>query len=131
MITVVARWDEKQIPCNIEWQLYRQLRGAFKVDRFVFVPINPTMMNHGGVHQFETMDEALENCTGKRVFLEPTGKKELCDIPSGDIVLIIGNTDENNLKYSSESETYKIKTTGATELYGSNAAAIALSYRVE
>ena len=57
--------------------------------------------------------------------------KSLSDIPfTGDIILIIGNTDRNNIQYAQESETYRINSVNVTDLYGVNAAAIALAYRI-
>ena len=111
--------------------MYRQLKGAFKVDRFIFTPIKSDLLNHGAIDQYETIDEALEKCVGQRIFLEATGEKSLFDIPDGDIVLIIGNTNENNLKQSQESERYSIAAPCRSDLYGVNAAAIALASMVK
>ena len=111
--------------------MYRQLKGAFKIDRFIFIPIDPAMESYGSIKQYSTMKEALTNCTGKRIFLEHTGLKNLSDIPTDeDIVLIVGNTEQNNIKHALKSETYRINTPGNTDLYGVNAAAIALAHRV-
>ena len=130
MITVIARWDTTQLPCETEWRMYRQLKGAFNVDRIIFTAIDPTLISYGGFEQFGTMEEAIASCIGERVFLEPTGVKSLSEIPVGDIVLVVGNTNQNNLSSSLESERYKINSPAATELYGVNAAAIALAHRV-
>lgn len=130
MITIVARWDEVQLPPETEWRMYRQLRGAFNVKRFAFTPIAPDLLSYGGVDQYNTMEEALANAVGERVFLEATGTKTLSDIPDGDIVLIIGNTNESNVKHSLESERYRINAPRNADLYGVNAAAIALAFRV-
>ena len=130
MITVVARWDEAQLPPETEWRMYRQLRGAFKVDRFIFTPIAPDLLSYGGVNQFDTMEEALDSAVGQRVFLEATGEKTLADIPEDDIVLIIGNTNQSNVKHSHKDERYRIDAPNNIDLYGVNAAAIALAYRV-
>lgn len=128
MITVVARWEQTQMPPEVEWQLWRQLRGAFEIDRLVFVPERPEMKAYH-VDQYSTMEEALASTVGQRVFLEPTGTKGMHDIPEGDIVLITGNTDNDNLQFAKEDETYKIKSPRRTHLYPSEAAAIALAVR--
>ena len=73
------------------------------------------------------MEEALENAQGSRVFLEPKGEKDVSEIPDGDIVLVLGDTNQDNLPLAKEGETYRIDTPGKTVLYGCNAAAIALN----
>ena len=127
MITIIARWEESQMPPMVEWQLWRQLRGAFKINRLIFVPV--LLPDNYHVEQFDTMGEALDAAVGQRVFLEPTGSKGMFDIPDGDIVLITGDTDSNNLAYAKADETYSIKSPQRTVLYPSEAAAIALAIR--
>jgi hypothetical protein len=78
------------------------------------------------------MRQALDSVEGERVFLEPSGERTVAWIPEGDIVLVVGNTAENNLAYASVDETYRIDTEGTDDhnhLYGSNAASIALAIR--
>ena len=128
MITIVARWETTQMPAETEWQLWRQLRGAFKVKRFVFVPCIPEMDNYS-FDQFDSMEEALESCEGKRAFLEPTGYNTVHELPQDDIVLILGNSAMSNIEHANVNETHKIFSDTPTHLYGSNAAAIALALR--
>jgi hypothetical protein len=131
MITIVARWETTQMSPEVEWQMWRQLRGAFKVKRFVFVPCIPEMDNYS-FDQFDTMEEALASCEGERVFLEPGGYKTMHQIPQGDIVMVFGNSAKGNFDHALVNETYQIFTEGGTahnHLYGSNAAAIALAIR--
>ena len=116
------------MPPIVEWQLWRQLRGAFKINRLIFTPIAPDMESYHLI-QFATMEEALASAEGERVFLEPTGTKGMGELPQGDIVLITGNTNKNNLAYASTGETYSIKSDASTHLYPSEAAAIALAIR--
>ena len=116
------------MPPETEWQLWRQLRGAFKVKRFVFVPRVPEMDNYS-FDQFDSMEEALESCKGERVFLEPTGYQPVLAIPTDDIVLILGNSAMSNMEHAKLDEHYKIFSDANTHLYGSNAAAIALALR--
>jgi len=124
MITVIARWDHTQLPSDTEWAMWNQMKGAFCIDRLVFVP---ALLNLGGIEEFDTMEEALASSTGQRVFLEPTGDKVVSEIPSGDIVVVVGNTGENNLQHAAQGETYRIEVHGRFgHLYGVNAAAIAL-----
>jgi hypothetical protein len=116
-----------------EWQLWRQLRGAFKVKRFVFVPRVPEMDNYS-FDQYDTMSEALETCmdAGELVFLEPGGYKNMHQIPQGDIVMVFGNSAMSNVEHALVNQTYQIFTEGGeahNHLYGSNAAAIALAIR--
>jgi len=128
LITIIARWEQAQMPPINEYQLWRQVKGAFRVQRMVFVPITPGM---GDFHleQYATMEEALAACSGERVFLEPKGTKGMADIPQGDIVLITGDTDHSNMEHAQADETYKVKTDMPTKLYGCEAAAIALAIR--
>lgn len=111
-----------------EYQLWRQIVGAFRVARMIYVPIASGMENHH-LEQYATIEEALAVAEGERVFLEPLGTKGLGDIPSGDIVLITGNTDHNHLAIAAEGETYQIKSPQKTALYPSEAAAVALAVR--
>lgn len=114
-----------------EWKLWRQLKGAFGIKRFIFVPVQDYMKGNS-FEQYDTMEEALSKCEGERVFLEPTGYKSVAEIPMGDITLIIGNSSLDNMKHARVNETYTINTpAGPTKahLYGSNAAAIALAIR--
>ena len=128
MITIIARWEQQQMPPQVEYQLWRQLRGAFKIDRLIFTPVLPQMFDYH-VDQFDTMEEALASTMDELVFLEPTATNGLLDMPQGDIVLILGNTSKNNLAYAKTEETYSIQTPQRTHLYPSEAAAIALSIR--
>ena len=128
MLTVIARWENSQMPPVVEWQLWRQLRGAFKINRLIFTPVMPEMADFH-VDQFDTMDDALASAVGERVFLEQTGSKGMLDIPDGDIVLITGNTTTDNLAYANADETYRIKSPQRTKLYPSEAAAVALAIR--
>lgn len=135
MLTVVSRWETSQLHPLEEWQLWRQLRGAFGIDRFVMVPKQEDFDRVSIIDQFDTMEEALAFCEGRgeRVFLEPNGRKTMAEIPKGDIVLICGNTPQSNMMYAKIGEMYAISTKGETRhnhLYGPNAAAIALAIRL-
>ncbi len=133
MVTVVARWESSQMSADLEWRMWRQLRG-FGINRFVFTPIAP---EHEGVNieQYETMEEALAATAdaGVRVFLEPGGEKTMNDLPSrdNDIVIILGNTENSNAQFADADEMYKITGVGRVDMYPTSAAAIALAYWVE
>jgi len=103
--------------------MYRQFRAL--ADRYVFTPIDQGVASYtnNSIDQYETMEEALSTCKGKRIFLEPKAKKVLKKLPKGDIVIVIGNTNENNLEFSKEIERYSLN---GPQLYGVNAAAVAL-----
>ncbi len=128
MITIIARWEDAQMLPQYEYQLWRQLKGAFEVNRIIYTGIVPNIESYQ-LEQYATMEEALAVAVGARVFLEPTGTKGLLDIPTGDIVLITGNTNNNNLVHAQAGETYKIASPASTHLYPSEAAAIALAVR--
>jgi len=130
MITIITRWEESQMPSQVEWQLWRQLRGAFKITKIVFTPVIEEMKIHK-VDQYDTMADCIWNNegAGELVFLEPTGYNPVGDIPQGDIVMVLGNTDHDNMKYAKVNETYKIASPQRTALYPTEAAAIALAIR--
>lgn len=115
------------MPPIVEWQLWRQLRGAFKIDRLIFTPVLLDKAYH--VDQVDTMEEALDSAEGQRVFLESSGRQSVSAIPKGDIVMILGNTDHDNTKYALFDETYRINSPQRTALYPTEAAAIALAIR--
>lgn len=121
MLTVIYRPETNQLPPDVEAKIWRQIKGAFRIQKLIAVP-----------GDFDTMRQALDAVQGERVFLEPSGERTVAWIPEGDIVLVIGNTAENNLAYAAADETYRIATEGTADhnhLYGSNAAAIALAIR--
>lgn len=114
---------------TLEWRMWRQLRGAYEIDRFVFVPVLEQMEGYSFM-QYDTMKEALASLSEftSRVFLEPTGYKGMHDLPHGDVALILGNTEFHNMDHAQVNETYAIKSPGGADMYGLNAAAIALAY---
>ena len=121
MLTVIYRPETNQLSPEIERKLWRQLKGAFRINRLIAVP-----------GDFDTMRQALDASEGERVFLEPKGDRTVAWIPEGDVVIVVGNTAESNLAYADEFETYRIDTEGTDDhnhLYGSNAVAIALAIR--
>lgn len=132
-VTVIARWESSQMSADLEWRMWRQLRGAFHIDRFIFVPTNHKMEGYT-FDQADTIEEALAVLPGDchRVFLEPSGYNSLYDMPkTGHIALILGNTSMDNMAHAQVNETYAIKTEGGiahNHLYGINAAAIALAF---
>lgn len=134
MITVITRWESTQMPELTEWQMWRQLRGAFRIDRLIFVPKVYKMEGYI-FEQANTMEEALDMLPSDtpRCFLEPTGYNSLADLPSGDdIAFILGNTSKHNMEHAEVHETYSIATPAGpnkAHLYGINAAAIALAIR--
>ena len=118
----------------LEWRMWKQMRDAFRIKRFIFTPIMPEM-NNIAIEQCETMEEALAIAQddGEFCFLEPLGKKTVNEIPKeseGDVVLILGNTPQDNLALADEEQTYRIETHARYgHLYGINAAAIAMATR--
>jgi len=119
---------------ELEWRMWRQLRGAFTNQpadmRFIFTPSSHVRDGYT-FDQADSIKQAMAvlpaDCT--RVFLEPTGHNNIADIPRDcDIALILGNTESGNMALARPAETYHIATPGSTDIYGINAAAIALSY---
>lgn len=103
------------MPRDVDRQMWRQLKGAFGVKKFVFVESE------------DDMGAAIRESQGKRVFLEPSGQRTVNEIPQGDIVMVLGNSAMNNLAYATPEETYRIDCVSQpTHLYGICAASIAL-----
>jgi hypothetical protein len=115
MITIITRWEDTQMPKAVERQMWRQLKGAFRVKRLTFVESE------------DEMGAALRKSEGHRVFLEPSGRRSVKEIPQGDIVLVLGNSAMNNLAFAYPEQTYRIDCVSQpTHLYGICAASIAL-----
>jgi hypothetical protein len=115
------------MPAELEIRMWKQLKGAFAIKRIVMVPKLDVPCPFD---QYDSMEEALETCEGELVFLEPGGFNSITEIPVGEIVLVLGNTQMGNMKLTSAAESYAISTPRPTDLYGINAAAIALSHWV-
>lgn len=137
MITICSRWETLQMPFELEWQMWRQMRGAFHIRRFVFTPVMPGFEHVGILDQFPTMEEALESINGTKVFLEPQGVLRLDEVdladmqdPEREFAIVLGNTSQDNLRLVENHGgiSCRIETPGRTDLYGINAAAIALSH---
>jgi hypothetical protein len=134
MITVIALWERTQLEPELELSMWRQLKGAFKQGdssgfQLVLVPILDEMRNRSVV-QCETIDEALQYAQGPVCFLEPTGKKNMVDLaalPGVDLTIVLGNACRSNINLAGD-RAYRIDTPQPTDLYGINAAAIALSH---
>lgn len=132
MITIITRWDAAQLDPEVEWQMWRQLIGFFNVHKVFAVPRIESMEGKGKLRQFDSMMEALLSLPQDtaRCFLEPKGYNALSALPTGDIALIIGNTNQHNLEHARVEETYVIQGESmTTHLYGTDAAAIAMAVR--
>lgn len=79
------------------------------------------------------MEEALQMAEGEVCFLEPTGLKNVNEIPKeGNITLVVGNTDQHNLHLAEANQTYAIAAPAGelrAHLYGPAAVAVALAIR--
>lgn len=126
---LIIHWDQVQLTPSDEWKLWHQLRGAYAITDIAFVPRVPDMLKLGYGH-YDTMAEALAASIGALVFLEAGGSKDVSEIPkAGDITIIVGNTQEGNASLAEPDEMYSIQCPAPGELFGVNAAAIALAYR--
>lgn len=115
MIQIITRYEDTQMPPEVDRQIWRQLKGAFAVQRLVMVESD------------EEMKHAIALAHGQLVFLEPTGTHTVDEIPAGDVVLVLGNSAMNNLAFAQDFQTYRIDCVSQpTHLYGVCAAAIAL-----
>lgn len=130
MITICTKWEYLQMAPELEWSMWRQLKGAFNIDKFIFSPVIENMKSCP-ISQYDTMEEALSSCVGRLVFLEPWAKRSLSEVPQiheePDICFVLSNTSQSNQKFVDNND-YRIRTPKNTDLYGINAAAIALSH---
>lgn len=106
---------------QLDKRMWRQLKGAYTVGdsvnfRLILVPCD----------EFPTMQDALTQAQGQLCFLEPEGKRCVTEINQKDVTLVIGNTENSNMKYADPDDTYRINTPKSTDMYGINAGAIAL-----
>lgn len=125
------------MPQQVEWQMWRQIKGAFTVGdsknfRLVFVPICHKLDGYT-FDQYDTEQEAIDSLApGTQVcFLEPKGFKSMYDLPSlqNDVALVLGNAHHSNMNtLVVPPEAYSIRTAKDTDLFGINAAAIALAF---
>ena len=133
-VTIVTRWESTQMEPMLEWRMWKQMRDAFRIKRYIFTPVMPEMSKID-IEQYETMEEALVAAEGdgEFIFLEPLGTKTVHDIPKegdSDVVVILGDSTRDNLALADADNTYRIDTHGRYgHLYGINAAAIALALR--
>ena len=134
MITICTRWETSQMPPELEWRMWNQLKGAFDIGEFYFSPIIDSMKKCD-LSQFSTLEECIEKAKGLKIFLEHEGKKDLkkmSNIPlDQDVVFILSNTNLKNKHLITDLDmSLKINVKNERcELYGINDAAIALSYR--
>ncbi len=113
---------------DLEWSMWRQLGGAFGIDRFIFTP-EVSSVTSSKVTQCPSMKEALKFATGELIFLEPWADKDLAEVPRlNNYTLILSDTSQNNSKFCNAENSYRICTPNNTDLFGVNAASIALSH---
>lgn len=130
-VKLVIPWDTVQMPAEFEWRIWHQLLGAYGINDIAFYPALPECESLAYEH-YDTFGEAIQSSIGQRVFLDADGDKAVSEIPkSGDITIIVGNTSMPIKGYARDDEIYKITCPSPGEMYGMNAAAIALAYRHE
>ncbi len=123
-------WEHTQMDPELEWRMWRQLKGAYAIDRFIFTPRIPKMEGYT-FHQADNMEEALALAHGKVVFLEPQGINDMIDLAGlegEDVTFVLGNTDTSNMELANPKNTYRIDTPKPCDMYPTNAAAAALSH---
>ena len=98
MITLVAMLEMGYPKTTPEFLGWKQLAGAYQV-KLALVG-----------HHYETMEEALAEQTGHRIFFIPPGRTESIDFkdfipPEGDIVYVFGCAGNNLTKYIEGNDT--------------------------
>lgn len=126
-ISIVIPWDYTQLEAPTEWNIWRQLRGAYGLNGFHVSPPMSMMNNVNVVTQYDTVAESLAGAgAGQKVFLRLGGTDSINTIPaSDDYVLIAGSTGEN-LAGLPEAGDWDIEldAVNATDLYGHSAMSI-------
>lgn len=126
---LIIPWDTSQLEPLTEWNLWRQLRGAYGINDIVMLPRLDETARLAYTH-VDTMEEALSLAIGERIFLDASGLNDISQIPrDGDATIIVGNTNLPLSQYAHSEDCYRIPSPGRSDLYGVNAAAIALSIR--
>jgi hypothetical protein len=126
-MTVIARWEPDPDIAAVEHRFWGQLK-AFGIDRMIFVPVKPEYEQMA--EQYDTMQQALDEVKGNRVFLESTGYKGMTDLPprTEDVVFILGCSPTSNAAHAQVDEMYRIHEPAVTDMYPTCAASIALAY---
>jgi len=112
-VTVIARWETGWFGFDrgllTEYSIWEQAFISYGVDRAIFVPklMNSTLEQH------DTLEEALAQVSGKKVFLEKPERAEkigrnpvyLRDFQHpADAVYIFGNTSTDNSSWVREND---------------------------
>lgn len=139
MITVITRWEHDILDPTAEWRMWRQIKGAFAVSqsanfRLIFIPRIPSM-NDYSFDQYDTEEEAIASLAPNTqvCFLEPYGQRGMYDLPSltanRSSALVLGNATHSNMNTLVEpADAYSIRTANKVDMFGINAAAIALAF---
>lgn len=133
MIELLYLWERGWLDSATEGFIWKQLGAAFDVDRIMAAPL--VTGGPGKVEQFESVDQALATTTSRRVWLMPPGTHEGEDLATyrhpEDAVYIFGNASDDNLRHSSiADDLVSVYTARQVDVFGFNAAAIALYDRM-
>jgi len=133
MLRICAYWETVQMAAALDWRMWRQIKGAFGVTEFHFCPVKPKMAR-GTFSQWPDMATCLAGIPddSPRVFLEPHGNispAELFSLAPEGMTLVLGSTLHGNAELARPQDTLcRIATPEDVDLYGHNAAAIALAF---
>jgi hypothetical protein len=120
MITICGML-EKGWESNMEHLVWRQLKGAFGVN-LILVPFH-----------YKTMEEALKNLKGKKVFLIPPGRIKSINFynykkPIGDVNYIFGRPGDNLVRYvTDKDDVVSVHTPNNTDLMAISVVGIILN----
>lgn len=126
--TVIFPWETTHLHPACEWTNWHQLR-ALGVDNYIMVA-DPNPMPSLAYDCYPTMAEALTHAVGTLVLLDSTGSKTVAQIPKdGDVTIVVGSTSITLTSYGTADDRYAINQAGVGDMFGVNAAAIALDHR--
>lgn len=126
MITIVGAWEKDWLDPKVELFMWRQLCAAFGVDRLVMTPA--LLSERTSVCQFGTVEDALADCEGELVIMEPNSGEPLDGFEHPDsAVYLFGNAWAGNARRDGRKVT--IKTAKPVDMFAVDAAAITLFHR--
>lgn len=130
MLTVIGAWESDWMENKLERRLWKQTIQAYNVDKWV---MTPQFGSFTSPIQYQTLEEAIDNSEGKRVFLVPFDGEPLHEYSHPeDATYIFGNIPENLKQYMREGDdVVRIATPKSTDLFAAVALGIVLESREE
>lgn len=124
-------WDDVQMDNDTEWRVWHQLWGVWKIDQLHTTPIVPARAQNSQIVQHATFEEAVDSCTGTRIFLDVDAADTLMDLPADlpNPSIIVGSSELSTKGMEMPGDLVcRVITPAPGDMYGFNAAAIVLAW---